>query len=262
MTDRPCASGQTDEIVELYFYDELPAAERAEADAHFAVCPACRESLADLREIEAALAARGIDAPEQGWTGFMARLDARLDALPPNLPTYQPTNLPTYQPTNRPTYLRTTWLRLAASAALVASGAAGGWTLSRFTAPADAPAAMLRPQVDRAIADAGGAGLERARVVLAGLAQKDEGDEWALERRMAATLLPEVRLIRQMSADRGRDDLADVLIDVETLLLQASYADAEDAEALARLRGMIDRRDVLMRLSAASDPEPRLRPGS
>ena len=258
MTAQRCPSGRTDEIVELYFYDELPARERAEAAAHFTVCTACRESLADLHEIQTALASRRIEAPEAGWDNFMARLDARLDALPRN-GTYQPTNLPT------------TWLRMAAAVALVASGAAGGWALSRFTAAAPAPVTAARPQVDRAIAEAGDLGIERARVVLAGIAQKEKGDEWALERRMAATLLPELRLIRQMaqaearSADpriaRGRSDLSDVLIDVETLLLQASYAEAGDADALARLRGMIDRRDLLVRLSAASADSGRPRRG-
>ena len=230
------------EIVELYFYDELDTRARAEAEAHFAVCPACRESLADLRAIESALAARRVDAPEGSWPAFMARLDERLDNL-----TLQPSNA-TFQPSNLPTTL---W-KLAAALALVASGALAGWSLSRFTGGAAGDVAPVRRQADRAITDAGGSGLERARVVLSGLAQKEQGAEWSLERRMAATLLPEVRLIRQVAIDRGRGELADVLVDVETLLLQASYAEADDPEILARLRGMIDRRDVLMRLSTAS----------
>lgn len=226
-----------DEIVELYFYDELTADARAEADAHFSVCAACRESLADLRAIEAALAARADAAmPPGGWQPFMHRLDARLDTIPSARPA-----------------TRYRWMQLAAALTLIAAGAAGGWTLSRF-APSEAPviATPARPAIDRALTEAGDTGLDRARVVLAGLAQKEDGAEWSLERRMAATLLPEVRLIRQAAADRGRGDLADILIDVETLLLQASYAETDDAETLARLRGMIDRRDVLMRLSVAS----------
>lgn len=250
-----CRPDDRDEIVELYFYDELAAAERLEAEAHFATCAACRESLADLRAIESALASRRVDAPPGGdidWSAFMARLDERIDLEAPSRrgATHQPTNLPT------------TWLRIAAAVALVAGGAAGGWTLSRFSGAPPAPAVTARPQVDRAIMEAGDSGLARARVVLAGLAQKGQGEEWALERRMAATLLPELRLIRQMAADRGSVQLADVLIDVETLLLQASYAEAGDAEALARLRGMIDRRDLLVRLSAASETGPvKSRPG-
>jgi hypothetical protein len=89
-------------------------------------------------------------------------------------------------------------------------------------------------------------------VVLAGLARKPAGQSWALEREMAARLLPEVALIRQAASVRGRDDLDDILMDVETLLLQASYAERDDDETLARLRRMMERRDVLMRLSLAA----------
>ena len=241
-----------DEIVELYFYDELDADARAEAAAHLVVCPACRESLADLRAIDTALASRDPDVlPSGGWNAVMGRLDARLDAgAAPAAPRAR---------------REISLLRIAAAITLVAAGAFGGWTLSRV-APADPPPAA-RPALDVAIADASDSGLARARVVLAGLAQKEDGAEWALERRMAATLLPEVSLIRQMADDRGRGEFADILLDVETLLLQASYAERDDPETLARLRGMIDRRDLLMRLSiAAGDPEaaspaPRTRRG-
>lgn len=223
-----------DEIVELYFYDELTPREREEASAHFAVCEACRASLADLRAIGDALASRADDAqPEGGWRPFMARLEARLDATR----TFHPSSLSTMR-----------LGQLAAALALVASGAAGGWLLSRDGRDTPREAA---PRAGYAVAEAGQTELERARVVLAGLAQKSDGEAWSLERQMAASLLPDVRLIRQAAADRGRGDLADILTDVEALLLQASYAETDDSETLARLRGMIDRRDLLMRLSLA-----------
>lgn len=229
----------SDEIVELYFYDELAPAGRADVESHLRACAACRESLAELRAIQAALASRGHDAePDDGWDAFMSRLEARLDR-----DRHQP--LPSV--VSRSSRL----IQLAAALALIASGALAGWTLSRVM-PDTAPASVSVPApTDRVLTEASDTGLERARVVLAGLAQKDEGAEWSLERRMAATLLPEVRLIRQAAADRGRGDLADILMDVETLLLQASYARDDDPETLERLRGMIDRRDVLMRLSMA-----------
>ncbi len=237
-----------DEIVELYFYDELLEGARADAHAHLECCATCRQSLDDLRAIGAALAARRVDAPDDGWASFMSRLDARLVHAEP-----APSNdagIP--------------WMKMAAAIVLVASGALGGWTFSRFTQPAAEQAAVATP-ADAAIADAGGSGLDRARLVLAGLAGKEDGATWALERDMAARLLPEVTLIRQAAALRGRDDLGDILMDVETLLLQASYADADDAETLARLRQMIERRDVLMRLSvvsAAADAPYGTRPAS
>ena len=220
-----------DANVELYFYGELPPGERAAVGAHIERCEACRKSLADLRAIDTALAARRVAAPENGdWSRLMARLDARLDRTSTGAPRW--------------------WMQVAAGLVLLAGGALAGWTLSRAT-PA-APPASAASAVDLALDSAGGSGLDRARLVLAGLAGKTDGASWALEREMAARLLPEVALIRQAASLRGRDDLDDILMDVETLLMQASYADRDDAETLARLRRMIDRRDVLMRLSVAA----------
>lgn len=234
------------EGVELYFYDELPTAERAGADAHFAFCAACRESLADLGAIRAALASRVVEEPADGWGAFAERLNQELNRA----------EVRKFGGSGG-------WFRVAAAVTLVATGLVAGWTLSRVTPVEPASQVAVAQPRDRAIADAGGAGLARAHVVLAGLAQKEDGAAWSLERRMAATLLPELRLIRQAASDGGRADLADILIDVETLLLQATYAERDDAETLARLRGMIDRRDLLMRLSVASSDEPaRADPGT
>ena len=237
-----------DEIVELYFYEELSAEARADARMHIELCSACRQSLADLRAIGDALAARRVDAPADGWRRFMSRLDARLELAGAGVAAGA--GFP--------------WMKIAAALVLVASGALGGWTLSRVARP-DVPQAAVTSPADAAIADAGGSGLDRARVVLSGLAGKEAGAPWSLERDMAARLLPEVTLIRQAAALRGRDELGDLLMDVETLLLQASYAEPDDAETLVRLRRMIARRDLLMRLSvasAATDAPYRTRPAS
>lgn len=232
-----------DEIVELYFYGELPPRDLAAASAHIAGCATCRQSLADLRAIGAALSTRRVDAPPAGdWSGFMRRLDARIDAV-------RDTPVPAASHAAAP---RHSWMQAAAALLLVASGVVAGWMMSRLSAPPAEPASLVSAAADRAIADAGGSGLERARLVLAGLAGKDANDSWSLERGMAARLLPEVTLIRQAAAQRGRSDLEDILMDVETLLLQASYAETDDPETLARLRSMIDRRDLLMRLSLAA----------
>lgn len=226
---------QGDERIELYFYGELTPEERADTAAHLRDCAACRQALADLEEMEQALGDRVVDAPpDRDWGPFMARLDARVG----------------------PPRVSRAWMQMAAALLLVAAGAAGGWTWSRASHPAGnaGRAAALTP-ADAAIAERGGSELERARLVLAGLAAKADGDTWSLERDMAARLLPEVTLIRQAASQRGRADLDDILMDVETLLLQASYAEPDDADTLARLRKMIERRDVLMRLSLAGRPE-------
>jgi len=68
--------------IELYFYGELPAGERAAVKAHLNGCAECRAVLEDLSVIRAALASRpGVAAPLGGdWSGFMRRLDAAVAA--------------------------------------------------------------------------------------------------------------------------------------------------------------------------------------
>ena len=63
--------------IELYFYGELPLAERAEVQAHMGQCAECRAALDDLSVIRAALAVRpDVATPPGGdWSGFMARLE-------------------------------------------------------------------------------------------------------------------------------------------------------------------------------------------
>ena len=47
--------------VELYFYDELPPADRAVFEAHLHSCPTCRAALAELEEIRSALVPIRVD---------------------------------------------------------------------------------------------------------------------------------------------------------------------------------------------------------
>jgi Putative zinc-finger len=63
--------------IELYFYGELPLAERAGLEAHVKHCAECRAALQDLSVIRAALAMRpDVATPPGGdWSGFMARLE-------------------------------------------------------------------------------------------------------------------------------------------------------------------------------------------
>src|SRR4030095_10751411 len=74
--------------IELYFYDELPEAERARVKEHLAVCEECRRALEELTIIRTALeSCPTVKAPAGGdWSAFMLRLDTaiRADAAPPS----------------------------------------------------------------------------------------------------------------------------------------------------------------------------------
>src|SRR5262245_34732998 len=71
--------------VELYFYDELPEADRDRVAAHLRACAACRQRLDDLHAIRRALAAAPVvEAPPAGdWSGFMRRLDGAVGLAAP-----------------------------------------------------------------------------------------------------------------------------------------------------------------------------------
>jgi hypothetical protein len=232
--------------VELYFYGELDAAARARFEAHLPGCKTCRIALEDLSAIREALAARRRDARPPGgdWDPFMTRLVARLDAESAG---------------RRPWSWRSgVLLKIAATVAVAAAGVLGGFQLQRWRAEHVAPvtttaseAPVMRTPSD-ALAVAADQHLERSKLVLLGLAAKDPREarprDWQYERQLASTLLADTMQFRLSAAEQGRADLADVLGDLETVLLQASLGDHSDPRALARLQRLIDRRDLLTKI--------------
>ena len=69
--------------IELYFYDELEAGERAALARHIASCADCRLALEELTVIRTALAGRPmVSAPPGGdWSRFMSRLNEAFCAI-------------------------------------------------------------------------------------------------------------------------------------------------------------------------------------
>ena len=97
---------------------------------------------------------------------------------------------------------------------------------------------------------------ERSKLVVLGLANKDahharEAD-WAYERGLASNLLSDTRLYRQAAEERGMKTLADVMGDLELVLLQTSLADAPDAGALAQIQRLIHKRDLVTKMEVAA----------
>ena len=93
--------------------------------------------------------------------------------------------------------------------------------------------------------------LDRSKIVLLGLANKDAGavsaDDWAYERSLAASLLPDTRLLRLSALEAGDAELASLLNDLEVLMLQASFSAEPDRATLSRLQRYISHRDLLVR---------------
>jgi hypothetical protein len=250
--------------VEMYFYGELDAVDRLALEQHLRACPACRQRLDDLHAIRAALATRPlVNAPPAGdWSGFMRRLDSEIGragiARNP-----EPKSPRTPEPWN----LRT----LVALAAMLALVTLGVFAAMRFRSTVETRVAVAPPAAETATASTGPAHpdrglrdgsmehLERSKLVVLGLATRDphaRAQDWQYERALAGTLLSDTRLYRQAAIQDGASDVARVMRDLETVLLEASMSDRTDPAALERVQRLIVKRDLLvkMQVMAAAGP--------
>jgi hypothetical protein len=243
--------------VELYFYDELTPADRARVEAHLRRCDACRQRLDDLHAIRRALTDRPVvDAPPAGdWSGFMRRLDAACSTSG------------VHSAARKPVYSRArASVRFAAAvAAMLAIVALGIYIAARvreatpvprqvakvekIAPPAPGPAATA---ADSSLREATAEHLERSKLVVLGLTALDPAQtraaDWQYERQLAGTLLDDTRLYRQMAQERGMHDVARVMRDLETVLIETSMSNSTDREALARVQRLIAKRDLVVKM--------------
>ena len=240
--------------IELYFYGELDAADRMRVDAHLHVCEACRQRLEDLRAIRCALAARQvIDAPDASdWSGFMRRLDAAVarERLAHSAPVARGRSA------RSAAGLRYA-LAIAAMLTIVALGVSVAVRV-RHTAPSSRHAAadviLPAPSAgpDLALREVSAEHLERSKLVVLGLATLDPKEsraaDWQYERQLAGTLLDDTRIYRQAAQEHGLNDVAHVMRDLETVLIETSMSDSSDKDALARVQRLIAKRDLVVRM--------------
>jgi hypothetical protein len=96
--------------------------------------------------------------------------------------------------------------------------------------------------------------LERSKLVVIGLATRDprrtSSADWEYERELAGWLLSDTRLYRLAAEDRGMKDLARVMGDLETVLLEASLSEHADRESLERVQRLITKRDLMAKIQA------------
>lgn len=244
--------------IELYFYDELADADRARVEAHLSLCASCRRRLDDLHAIRRALAdAPVVEAPPAGdWSGFMRRLDAAVGlAAPPRTPAVV---LERWGGSWRARHV----LAIAATLALVAGGV---YMTARIRAPrpaaivAGTPTAVA-PDVardvilkeEKALREVSAEHLERSKLVVLGLVnrnpQRTRAADWQYERQLAGSLLPETRLYRLTAQEHGVTDVARVMRDLETVLLEASMTDGRDRQSLERVQRLIARRGLVSKM--------------
>jgi hypothetical protein len=172
------------------------------------------------------------------WRAFMRRLDTRLDAEAAPRRRTNPGVLVA-----------------AGIAATLAIGVVTGvlWQRERARELAVPPPVIDNERDDtrERSRDAAAEHLDRAKMVLLGLANKDAGavsvDDWSYERSLAASLLPDTRLLRLSALEEGDGEMASLLSDLEVLLLQTSFSAEHDRATLSRLQRYINRRDLLVR---------------
>jgi len=248
--------------IELYFYGELSPEDGDRVAAHLSGCAGCRQRLDDLHAIRRALASAAmVEAPPaEDWSGFMRRLDEAVGLEPPSRVH---TILEKHAGRWRARHL----LALAALFAIavfgvfmaarirsnrppqvVASGGAPAADVSR-----ESPDAGTRgAKGERALREVSAEHLERSKLVVLGLAGRDphqtDAADWQFERRLAGTLLPETRLYRQTAQDRGVSDVARVMRDLETVLIEASMTDGRDRDSLERVQRLIARRGLVSKM--------------
>lgn len=247
--------------IELFFYDELTAGQRAEVTEHLRGCAPCQAAFDELCVIRAALGARAsVSAPASGdWSAFMARLDEAIATKPRAAAGVIDFD-------SRRAAVRRPVAGLLAMAALLAVVAASVFFASaagrRATRPSDlAPTRIAHATSEAAapiqagLASVGARHLERSKLVVLGLAGREAGEadpsNWAYERALATSLLNDTRLYRMAAEERGLTSLAGVMRDLEIVLLQTSMAEATDETALPQIqrlirkRGLVEKMDVV-----------------
>jgi hypothetical protein len=230
-----------DDLV-LHYYGDLDAGEEARAAEHLAGCPACHGSYTRLQRVLAAVDTT--PAPEMR-DGFERTVWARLEP----------------QLGRRTGWL--TWLDAAPGRLLAAAAVlllvAGAFFAGRVTHQAP-PAGTVRTAATTApslrervlLADLG-EHLDRSQMMLIELVSGDPELDVHAERARAEQLVSANRLYRQTAAATGNVALADVLDELERVLVDvAASPDAWSATDLEQVRDRIDSKGLLFKVRVLS----------
>ncbi|MGD9904049.1 MAG: zf-HC2 domain-containing protein [Vicinamibacterales bacterium] len=232
----------SEEDLVLAYYRELPGDEQRAADAHLAVCAACRDGRARLVETLGLVDAAPPAEPPPGFERVMwARVQAGLAEQAPLRWWALPR-----------------WAVAGAAAAVlvVAAFLAGRWSgapASPDPAPATIAAVSTPPSdaPERILLVAAGDHFDRTQMVLAELVNADPAQAGILdaERARAADLVSTNRVIRQSAVAAGDEVMAGLLEDLERVLLEVANGGGDDAAAeLEMVKTRIESRGILFRL--------------
>jgi hypothetical protein len=230
--EHPAEHPAEEDLVMLY-YRESGLLERGSPDelrTHLETCPSCRAAYQSLARVLDAC--DDLPAPEP-HPAFESRMWNRLE------PQLHPLN----QSVSPWRFLRTRWFAAATVAALVIVAFLAG----RFTRTAKGPARIVAITADgrqRVLFIALGDHLERSAMVLTELANSADGAaDLAVDRARARNLIGENRLYRQTAAESGDPAVAQLLDQLERVLLDISHGtDARE------IKSRIDSESLLFKL--------------
>lgn len=226
-----------DELI-LHYYGETARGDQPAVTAHLASCAECQAADARLRCVMTMVDSAGpVEAPAGFERTAWARLEPALDA-----PRARGWSL----------FWFPQWALAGGVAALVlaafVAGRVSGGDPSGVT-PGAGMVAEIAP--DRVLHTAVGEHLDRAQIMLAelGNADADHADVFAAEQDRAADLVAVNRLIRQSVELSGDAAVADVLEDLERLLLEIANAPADaSSNEVTGLQSRITTEDLLFRV--------------
>jgi len=226
----------SEDALVLHYYGETEAVDRPHVEAHLAACEPCRDALERLGDVLALVSAHASQPAPDGFERVMwARVQSRLDD----------------PPVGRTWATWRSWQRALLAggsvAALLVAFAIGRWS----TPPpaAEQPPAVAEVAPDRVLLVAAGDHLDRSQMVLVELLNSAEPPAVDGDRTRAADLVAANRLIRQSAEQAGEAGLAELLDELERVLLEiANGSDDTSSEALQLLKARIESRGILFRL--------------
>jgi hypothetical protein len=235
-----------DELV-LHYYGELHGSEESHAVAHLAACSTCHESFRQLQRVLAIVDERALAGPELP-VNFERTMWAKLE--------------PSLKSDARGWW---SWLVLSPSrlawAGMVVVLVVGAFAAGRFlprgkTGPGTTPTVMSADKIREGILliDLGDH-LDRSQMVLVELASvEDHGTvDISEERTRAEQLVNANRLYRQTALSAGDTSLADVLDDLERVLVDlAAGPEQMSSQDLDEVRRRIESKGLLFKVRVVS----------
>jgi hypothetical protein len=229
----------TDDELVLHYYGEMSDAAEARACAHLDTCEPCRDSLAKLQRVMAAIDAAPVPEPD-AW--FERRAWARLEPALASSRGRFAWQLP--------------WRALAwgaAAAAIVIAAFVAGQFTSQPPAPVQQATAQA-PLGDRVLIVDLGDHLNRSELALVEFVSGTDGATISAGRERVEELVAANRLYRRTAKTAGDAAVVDVLEELERVLIEiAGSSPTASTGDLDAVRQRIDTRGLLFKVRVMRD---------